>query len=82
MKLVIVTWNDAEDPSDGKTWLDDDDLEQFAGHDCTVTSSGFVKSHTDKYLTLVSDEIRELKHYGRSTKIPVGMILGIEVVKE
>lgn len=82
MTVVIVTWNDAEDPSEGKTWLDDEDLAQFAQHDCLVRSVGFVKSHTEKYLTLVGDEIPELNHYGRSTKIPVGMIQTIDIIKE
>lgn len=82
MKYVICEWEDAEDPSEGKTWLDDEDLASFAKHDCLVRSGGWVKSHTDKYLTLVADEIPELKHYGRTTKIPVGMIRSLKDLGE
>lgn len=72
--LVLVTWRDAEDPSEGKTWLDEEDVASFAVHDCVVESVGYVISHTDRYVTIGGDWIGELKHWGRVTKIPTGMI--------
>ena len=73
--LVLVTWDDAEDPADGKTWLDEEDVDTFSQHRCTVQSVGFLVSKTDKYVTLGGDWIEELKHWGRITKIPSGMIV-------
>jgi hypothetical protein len=75
--LVKVTWDDAEDPSDGKTWLDTEDVETFAAHACTVESVGYLVSRTAKYVTLAADRIEGLGHYGRVTKIPTGMVVSL-----
>ena len=77
MKAVIVVWNDAEDPAEGKPWMDAEEVDQFSTHDCLVRSIGFVKSDTEKYLTLIGDAIPELNHYGRVTKIPRAMVVSV-----
>lgn len=81
LSYVLVTWDDAEDPADGKTWLDEEDVETFSKHNCTVQSIGFLVSKTDKYVTLGGDWIDELKHWGRVTKIPAGMVLSIQTLQ-
>jgi hypothetical protein len=80
MKLVRVTWDDAEDPSEGKTWLDQEDVDSFSRHNCTVVSVGYLVSKTTKYVTLAADWIGDLKHYGRLTKIPTGMVTEIQEI--
>lgn len=80
--IVRVVWDDAEDPSEGKTWLDGEDVEKFSTHDCTVESVGYLVSQTEKYVTLGADWIDELKHWGRVTKIPAGMVTRIDVIYE
>lgn len=77
--FVKVTWDDAEDQ--GGTWLEEAEVEEFADHNCTVVSVGYLVSKTGKYLTLAADWIDELKHYGRVTKIPVGMVISVEEFK-
>ncbi len=78
--LVLVTWDDAEDPADGKTWMDDEDVETFSTHNCTVISVGYLVSKTAKYVTLAADAIEGLNHWGRVTKVPTGMIVGIREI--
>jgi hypothetical protein len=80
MKIVRVVWDDAEDPSEGKTWLDGEDVDTFSKHDCTVESIGYLVSKTAKYVTLAADWIDELKHWGRVTKIPTGMVTKFEEI--
>lgn len=77
-RLVKVVWDDAEDPADGKTWLDAEDVETFAAKSCTVESVGWLMSKTAKYITLAADRIDGLGHCGRVTKIPRGMALEVE----
>ena len=76
--LVVVVWADAEDPAEGKAWLDQEDVDTFSCHSCTVESVGYLLSKTDKYVTLAADWIEDLKHYGRVTKIPSAMIVSLE----
>ena len=78
--LVIVTWDDAEDPL--KTWLDEEETQQFINEACIVKSVGFVVSKGPKYLTLMGDWIEKLGHRSRLTKIPVGAIIEIREIKE
>lgn len=77
MKLVKVTWDDAEDPS-GQTWVEDDDLDGFMQTACVVTSVGFLARETESHILLVADRIPHASTYGRVTKIPRGMILSLE----
>jgi hypothetical protein len=77
-QLVKVVWDDAEDPADGKTWLDAEDVETFSAKSCTVESVGYLVSKTAKYVTLAADRIEGLDHWGRVTKIPVGMIIDLK----
>lgn len=81
-ELVVVIWDDAEDPAEGKTWLDEEDVARFSVHNCTVESVGYLISKTAKYLTLGGDWIDELHHWGRVTKIPMGMVLSTTVLQE
>ena len=78
--LVMIVWDDAEDPDDGKTWMDQEDVEAFAARHCVVRSVGYLVSKTDKYVTLAADWIEQLGHFGRVTKIPAGMVIAIESV--
>ena len=78
LQRVEVIWDDAEDPADGKTWMDEEDVETFSKHNCTITSLGYLVSKTEKYVTLGGDWIAELKHWGRVTKIPTGMIIEVK----
>lgn len=80
--MVLVVWDDAEDPADGKTWLDEEDVEKFSANDCEVRSVGYIESYTQKYLTLSGDIIPGLGHRGRVTKIPRGMIRSITSLGE
>ena len=75
--LVRVIWDDAEDPADGKTWMDEEDVKTFSTHNCTVSSVGYLVSKTAKYVTLAADWIEELHHYGRVTKIPANMVVSL-----
>lgn len=79
--LVVVTWDDAEDPDDGKTWMDEADVAAFSKQECTVVSVGYLLSKTDKYVTLAGDWIEKLQHSGRVTKIPTQMVTEIQEVK-
>lgn len=76
--LVRVTWDDAEDPNDGKTWLDADDVQQFSEATCLVVSVGHLIRQTPRYVTLGADYIEKLGHYGRVTKIPASMVQRLE----
>lgn len=76
--LVRITWDDAEDPDESKSWLSEADLEAFSTQETLVVSVGWVVSHTPKYLTLCADYIARLKHSGRATKITTAQILKIE----
>ncbi len=78
--LVLVIWDDAEDPEDGKTWMDDADVEAFSTQSCTVTSVGYLLSQTEKYTTLAGDWIEGLGHYGRVTKIPAKMVQATHIL--
>lgn len=80
-RLVRVTWDDAEDPADGKTWMDAEDVASFSKCNCTVQSIGYLVSKTEKYVTLAADWIEGLNHWGRVTKIPTGMIVKQEDLK-
>ena len=80
LPLVLVTWEDAEDTADGKTWMDDEEVKTFSQQSCTVVSIGFLISKTTKYVTLAGDYIEKLGHYGRVTKIPAGMVVQTEVL--
>jgi len=76
MKLVRVTWDDAEDPT-GDIWVEDADLDRFiAERSCSVVSVGFLARESDRYILLVADHGED--YYGRVTKIPRGMITSID----
>jgi hypothetical protein len=68
MKLVRVTWRDAEDPT-SETWVTDDELDAMMG-ECLVTSVGYIARESDRYILFVADWIQKDHVYGRVTKIP------------
>lgn len=80
-QLVVVVWDDTEDPKSGG-WLDQADMETFVGENCMVESVGFLVSKTNKYVTLSADWIKKLGHWGRVTKIPTGMVESITTLRE
>lgn len=80
-KLVIVQWRDAADPDESKVWYTEEELDKFGDEDVIITSVGWVKSNTKLYITLVADTtpMDDGTHtYGRPTKIPHGMVVGIK----
>jgi hypothetical protein len=79
--FVLVTWEDAEDPSSGG-WLDAKDIEAFAAGECLTRSGGYRVSATAKYVTLAADWIEGLGQYGRVTKIPTGMVRSTDILIE
>ena len=79
--LVRVTWLDASDPPNDVSWYSDKEVDDFSATSCTVVSVGYLKSRTDKYVTLVADYILNdngTYTWGRPTKIPVGMVQLVE----
>lgn len=86
-RLVRLTWMDAEDPTNDSSWYSDKEVDDFAANICEVISVGWIKSKTDKYITLVADYYindDSTTTWGRPTKVPVGMVTSIEdlTVKE
>lgn len=79
MKLVKVTWNDAQDHPD--KWVDEDDARDFGEVDCLIESVGFLVSKTAKYLTIAGDWDGVDKDYGRVTKIPISMMILMEILQ-
>lgn len=74
---------DAAEPDNLKVWYTEEDMDEFASQDIIVSSVGFVKSDTAKYITLVADRTPNgdgTYTYGRPTKIPHGMIKEINVL--
>ena len=80
MKLVLVTWNDAQDHSE--QWVPEADATVFSESTCTIKSTGFLVKSTDKYMTLAGDWDAEDKNWGRLTKIPAGMVKEIKDLGE
>ena len=81
-QLIEVGWDDAEDPPEGKAWLDEAEVEEFSTQTTLVKSCGYLVSKTDKYLTVAGDYIEKLEHRSRVTKIPVGAIVTIREIGE
>lgn len=84
-RFVKVTWLDAADPPGGASWYLESEALTFGEELCEVESYGYVVSHTKLYLTLAADLITKgatETTYGRLTKIPSGMIVSIEDLKE
>lgn len=79
-KFVRVVWHDAADLE--KTWVQPEDIQQFADESCEVVSWGWVVSASKKYITLAADYISETDTYGRVTKIPHGMVVKVEEFKQ
>lgn len=73
MKLVEVIWSDAEEQSK-EGWLNGLEIEEFEKKDTIVRSVGYLKSKTDKYLTLVGDWALDPEEFGTARKIPIQMI--------
>ena len=76
-KFVLIIWRDAADPDSPKAWYTDEEVDSFTAEEVMVRSSGWVKSETSKYITLVSDFIPNGDGsftWSRPTKIPVGMV--------
>lgn len=76
MRIVQVTWLDAQDHAD--KWADVADVEAWGGEDCAILSVGFVVKETDRYLTIAGDFDASDSDLGRVTKIPRKMILHVE----
>lgn len=79
MKLVKVTWHDAEDPTTN-VWTDEEDAEVFADQTCEIVSYGLVVKQTPGHLTIGADWIARDRNWGRLTKIPMGMIVSVEEI--
>jgi len=76
LKVVRVTWRDAEDLSD--TWADDDRVTEFAENDSIMESVGYVVRRTDKYLTIAGDWDAKNGNWGTVRKLPTAMVLNVE----
>ena len=78
-RLVKLVWHDASDPDRmSGPWYSDEDVEDFAKEIVEVTSVGWLKSQTDKYITLVADFYDESDGsvtWGRPTKVPAKMVI-------
>lgn len=72
MKLIEVTWFDAEDLD--KSWATSEEVDKFADKSCVVYSVGWIKKETKDYLTISGDIDEEGSDFGRTIKIPVKMI--------
>ena len=84
-RLVVVTWLDAADPDrESGPWYSEDDIEEFGGSEVEVKSLGWLRSETEKYVTLCADYIingDETVTWGRPTKVPAKMVVKIEELK-
>lgn len=78
MKIVKITWDDAEDPCGGDTWMHFRDVKAFAQKRCTVVSVGHLVCKTPHYTAIAGDCVDG--YFGRVTKIPNRMIESIEEV--
>lgn len=81
MKLVEVSWEDAEDATD-KTWYDDKEMDAISTRLCPVKSIGYLKSQTDKFITIYGDFSPDPSTYGRVTKVPMGMVRNVRVIED
>ncbi len=83
-KLVKLVWHDAADPPGGP-WYTDKDVDDFGEQVVAVTSIGWVKSQTEKYVTLVADYYVDEEGtitWGRPTKVPAKMVISMVELKE
>ena len=84
-RLVKLVWLDAADPGAGEgPWFSDKDVDDFSETEVTVTSVGWIKSQTDKYVTLVADWFDD-EHgttWGRPTKVPTKMVVSMVDIGE
>lgn len=74
-KFVKVCWHDAQD--EGRTWVQDEELQPFTEALCEVISWGWLVGETKKYVTIAAD-FSAPSTWGRVTKIPRGMVVKIE----
>jgi hypothetical protein len=85
-QLVKLVWHDASDPdASSGPWYSDEDIDDFGKEIVEVTSVGWLKSQTDKYITLVADyfvEPDESVTWGRPTKVPTKMVVSMTVIEE
>ncbi len=79
-KLVLVSWNDAQDFE--QSWVGEADATKFGEEDCRILSVGWVISDTAKYLTIGGDWHATESDYGRVTKIPKGMVISMVELQE
>jgi hypothetical protein len=83
--LVKITWLDASDPGNDQSWYRDAEVDAFSNERCLIYSVGWLKSKNQSYTTLCSDYNNNhdgSKTWGRPTKIPNGMIIKTERLKE
>lgn len=81
--FVRVVWIDASDPKGDESWYTDAEIDAFGNKACQVVSTGYLKTNTKLYITLVSDYIINddgTITWGRPTKIPHGMAQSIEEI--
>lgn len=77
-RFVRITWDDAEDHETDKTWVDIEDVEEFAASSAIVKTGGYLIMETDRLYILSRDWIVGCATYGKLTKIPKAMTLKIE----
>ena len=74
--IVYVSWHDAQDYNE--TWAHEENVVEWGTQNCLIESVGFLVSKTDKYVTLAADWDEDDKNYGRTTKIPSGMVVELK----
>jgi hypothetical protein len=85
-RLVKLVWHDASDPDrDSGPWYSDRDLDEFGDEVVAVTSVGWLRSQTDKYVTLAGDYFVDADGditWGRPTKVPTKMVVSMVDIGE